>query len=80
MRASGCDVPQWLVDLKPPTQDEKKKLRMKPIARKDISRTNGAGTGDKSDRKRVKRERVMGGKSAFKVKKVKVDKEVKMDE
>lgn len=69
-----------MVDLKPPTQDEKKKLRMKPIARKDISRTNGAGTGDKSDRKRVKRERVMGGKSAFKTKKVKVDKEVKMDE
>ncbi|ORY56786.1 P-loop containing nucleoside triphosphate hydrolase protein [Leucosporidium creatinivorum] len=80
MRASGCDVPQWMVDLKPPTQDEKKKLRMKPIARKDISRTNGAGNGDKADRKRVKRDRVMGGKSAFKAKKVKVDKEVKMDE
>lgn len=47
-----------------PSQDSKKALKMKPIGRKDISRTNGAGTaGDNSQRKKgAKRERVMGGK------------------
>lgn len=79
MRASGCPVPQWMVDLKPPSQDEKKKLRLKPIARKDISRTNGAGNGDKSDRKKVERKRVMPGKGAFKPRK-KQAKEVTMEE
>jgi ATP-dependent RNA helicase DDX52/ROK1 len=80
MRASGCDVPQWMLDLKNPSQDEKKKLRMKPIARKDVSRTNGAGNGAKGDRKKVERKRVMGGKMPFKAKKAKVEKEVGMEE
>lgn len=80
MRASGCEVPQWMVDLKAPSQDEKKKLRMKPMARKDVSRTNGAGNGSKGDRKKVERTRVMGGKPAFKAKKAKVSKEVGLDE
>lgn len=84
MRASGCEVPQWMVDMKNPTQDEKKALKMRPILRKDISRTNGAGMGDSSDRKRVKRERVLGGKVADKGKKAKETKaskrEVGLDE
>ncbi|KAI5479489.1 ATP-dependent rna helicase rok1 [Pseudohyphozyma bogoriensis] len=64
MRASGCAVPQFMLDLKNPTQDEKKKLRMKPIGRKDISKTSGAGGGNEADRKNLKgrRKRVMGGK------------------
>lgn len=72
-----------MVDLKPPSQDEKKRLRMKPIARKDISRTNGAGVGDKSDRKKIERKRLMGGKGAFKVREKKAkgkDREVGLDE
>lgn len=73
-----------MLDMKNPTQDEKKALKMKPIARKDISRTNGAGMGDASDRKRVKRERVLGGKVAEKGKKAKERKaekrEVGLDE
>lgn len=63
MRQSGCTVPEWMLSLKNPTQDSKKLLKMKPIGRKDISRTNGAGTADDKNRERgVKRERVMGGK------------------
>jgi len=84
MRASGCEVPEFMLELKNPSQDEKKALRMKPILRKDISRTNGAGMGDASDRKRVKRERVLGGKTADKGKKAKERKqdakEVGLDE
>ncbi|GAA6061522.1 hypothetical protein JCM10212_004512 [Sporobolomyces blumeae] len=65
MRQSGCEVPEWMVALPAPTQDAKKALKMRPIGRKDISRTNGAGAADDvRDRKgkKVKRERVMGGK------------------
>lgn len=52
-----------MLDLRAPSQDEKKKLLMKPIGRKDVSRTIGAGVGDEGDRKGLKgkRNRVMGG-------------------
>lgn len=62
MRASGCDVPQWMLDLKNPSKDDKKRLLLRPISRKDVSKTNGAGSGAKSDRKRVEKTRVLGGK------------------
>ena len=62
MRASRCDVPGWMLELKAPSQDDKKRLLLRPVARKDISRTNGAGSGAKGDRKRVERVRDMGGK------------------
>ncbi|KAL8291323.1 hypothetical protein RQP46_002301 [Phenoliferia psychrophenolica] len=61
MRASGCPVPAFMLDLKAPSQDDKKRLLLRPVARKDISRTNGAGSGNKGDRKKVERNRVMGG-------------------
>jgi ATP-dependent RNA helicase DDX52/ROK1 len=60
MRTSGCEVPPWMLELKNPSQKEKKKLKMRPVARKDVSRTSGSGDGAKGDRKRVKRTRVMG--------------------
>ncbi|BGP20700.1 hypothetical protein JCM10213_001053 [Rhodosporidiobolus nylandii] len=74
MRASGCAVPDWMLALPAPSQDAKKALKMKPIGRKDISRTNGSSadaaprTGAKGGKKGGKggRERVMGGKGAFK--------------
>ncbi|GAA5989286.1 hypothetical protein JCM5350_003430, partial [Sporobolomyces pararoseus] len=71
MRQSGCQVPEWMLKLPNPTQDSKKALKMKPIGRKDISRTNGAGTAGDSRKpgggkgggsSHHKRERVMGGK------------------
>ncbi|GAA6033533.1 hypothetical protein JCM8097_001441 [Rhodosporidiobolus ruineniae] len=72
MRQSGCPVPDWMLALKAPSQDAKKALKLKPIGRKDISRTNGsgaAGEDGEGGREKVrgkKRERVMGGKGAFK--------------
>ncbi|GAA5961408.1 hypothetical protein JCM21900_004901 [Sporobolomyces salmonicolor] len=60
MRQSGCDVPTWMLALPAPSQDAKKALKMKPIGRKDVSRTNGS-SGERGE-KGKKRERVMGGK------------------
>ncbi|GAA5839915.1 hypothetical protein JCM9279_005206 [Rhodotorula babjevae] len=74
MRASGCPVADWLLALPNPSQDAKKALRLRPIGRKDISRTQGSGAAERDDavegegERRVKREkrgakvRVMGGK------------------
>jgi len=74
MRASGCPVADWLLALPNPSQDAKKSLRLRPIGRKDISRTQGSGAAERDDavegegERRVKREkrgakvRVMGGK------------------
>lgn len=65
MRQSGCKVPDWMLALANPSQDSKKALKMRPIGRKDISKTNGAGAADDvRDGKGMKgkRERVMGGK------------------
>ncbi|KAM0789793.1 hypothetical protein ACM66B_006645 [Microbotryomycetes sp. NB124-2] len=61
MRASGCDVPEWMLQLKNPSKKEKKKLQLKPIARKDVSKTSGAGSELEVGSKRSKRKRVMGG-------------------
>ncbi|SCV74538.1 BQ2448_7567 [Microbotryum intermedium] len=73
MRSSGCAVPSYMLDLKAPSQDDKKRLRLKPVGRKDISRTNGAGNKDARDRKGKKRERVMGGEEGvFKKRKEKI--------
>ncbi|GAA5886467.1 hypothetical protein JCM5296_001917 [Sporobolomyces johnsonii] len=60
MRQSGCDVPAWMLALPAPSQDAKKALKMRPIGRKDVSRTNGSA-GERGEKGR-KRERVMGGK------------------
>ncbi|GAA5982899.1 hypothetical protein JCM10908_006825 [Rhodotorula pacifica] len=46
MRASGCSVPEWMVSLPNPSQNSKKQLKQRPIGRKDISRTLGAGAMD----------------------------------
>ncbi|GAA5995601.1 hypothetical protein JCM11641_006990 [Rhodosporidiobolus odoratus] len=76
MRQSGCSVPDWMLSLPAPSQDAKKALKMKPIGRKDISRTNGS-SADAEEKRRGRggagggaggkggkggRERVMGGK------------------
>ncbi|GAA5938092.1 RNA-dependent ATPase ROK1 [Sporobolomyces koalae] len=68
MRQSGCAVPDWMLALPNPTQDSKKALKMKPIGRKDISKTNGSSGGaevkqeGRGNKKGPKRERIMGGK------------------
>ncbi|KAJ8291576.1 ATP-dependent RNA helicase ROK1 [Rhodotorula toruloides] len=66
MRQSGCTVPDWMLALPNPSQDAKKALKMRPLGRKDISKTLGSGNaGDEGGAKREKskkRERIMGGK------------------
>ncbi|KXN71984.1 putative ATP-dependent DEAD-box RNA helicase [Conidiobolus coronatus NRRL 28638] len=37
MRQSGCDVPQWMLELKKPSAKLKKQLKKRPIERKTIS-------------------------------------------
>jgi len=37
MQASGCDVPDWMLTLKKPTKEMKKRLKMKPLERESIS-------------------------------------------
>ncbi|ORX48161.1 P-loop containing nucleoside triphosphate hydrolase protein [Piromyces finnis] len=37
MKSSGCDVPDWMLELKKPTKEMKKKLRNRPIQRKTIN-------------------------------------------
>jgi len=37
MRDSGCEVPEWMLSLKKPTKEMKKRLRMKPMERQSIS-------------------------------------------
>ncbi|GAA5884111.1 hypothetical protein JCM3774_002932 [Rhodotorula dairenensis] len=49
MRASGCSVPDWMVALPNPSQNSKKQLKQRPIGRKEISRTLGAGALDDSE-------------------------------
>ncbi|KAJ2796557.1 RNA-dependent ATPase rok1, partial [Coemansia furcata] len=37
MRESGCEIPEWMLQLKKPTQDDKKKLKKKPVERNAIT-------------------------------------------
>ncbi|SNX87661.1 probable ROK1 - ATP-dependent RNA helicase [Melanopsichium pennsylvanicum] len=43
MRQSGCDVPQWMLELKNPNKKERKKLKQKAPERKEI-RTSAASS------------------------------------
>ncbi|KAJ3159821.1 RNA-dependent ATPase rok1 [Geranomyces michiganensis] len=51
MRDSGCDVPQWMLELKPPTKNEKKNLRQRAMRRDNIK------TVSKFDKQKVARKR-----------------------
>ncbi len=37
MKDSGCEVPEWMLELKAPTQDMKNTLKNKAIKRKAIT-------------------------------------------
>ncbi|KAG0235094.1 RNA-dependent ATPase rok1 [Actinomortierella wolfii] len=37
MRESGCEVPDWMLNMKKPSKNQKKNLRKKPIERKTIN-------------------------------------------
>ncbi|KAJ3171120.1 RNA-dependent ATPase rok1 [Geranomyces variabilis] len=53
MRDSGCDVPQWMLELKPPTKNEKKNLRQRALKRDNIK------TVSKFDKQKIARKRDM---------------------
>ncbi|KAJ3286155.1 RNA-dependent ATPase rok1 [Borealophlyctis nickersoniae] len=53
MKESGCDVPEWMLKLKKPSQNEKKNLRRKPIQRATIKTTPA------SDLKKAERKKAM---------------------
>jgi len=37
MKASGCEVPEWIMKLKPPSKNKKKERAKRPIARAEIN-------------------------------------------
>ncbi|KAJ3338185.1 RNA-dependent ATPase rok1 [Kappamyces sp. JEL0680] len=53
MKESGCDVPEWMLALKPPTRNQKKNLSRRPIDRKTIK------TMSSYDEKKQKKKREM---------------------
>jgi ATP-dependent RNA helicase DDX52/ROK1 len=52
MRQSGCDVPQWMLDLKSANQKQKKSLKRKAPERQDIKVVAGSTFGRKEANKR----------------------------
>lgn len=52
MRQSGCDVPQWMLDLKNANQKQKKSLKRKAPERQDIKVVAGSTFGRKEANKR----------------------------
>lgn len=53
MRRSGCDVPEWMLQLKNPSQKQKKKLKKAPIERQDVKIAAGNSiAGSKDSRKK----------------------------
>ncbi len=53
MKSSGCDVPEWMLQLKNPTKEMKKKLRNRPIQRKTIN------TMSKYDKQKINHKQEM---------------------
>ncbi|CAG8460372.1 5947_t:CDS:10, partial [Cetraspora pellucida] len=51
MKDSGCEVPNWMLELKNPSKESKQKLRKRPIKRKTID------TRSNYDKKKIKRKR-----------------------
>jgi len=41
MRNSGLEVPEWMLQLKNPSKNEKKQLKKRPVERKDVKDSNG---------------------------------------
>jgi ATP-dependent RNA helicase DDX52/ROK1 len=52
MRQSGCEVPQWMLDLKKPNQKQKRSLKRSAPDRQDILTVSGAGQGRREANRR----------------------------
>lgn len=81
MRQSGCDVPQWMLELKNPNKKERKKLKQKAPERKEIRTSAASSVGRRQANKRKemiaasKRRKVNEGGEAVQEKKKKNDNE-----
>lgn len=60
MRQSGCQVPQWMLELKAPNKKERKKLKQKAPERKEIRTSAASSVGRRQANK--KREMVAASK------------------
>ncbi|KZT57906.1 P-loop containing nucleoside triphosphate hydrolase protein [Calocera cornea HHB12733] len=75
LKASGQEVPQYMLDLPKPSKLKKRELKRRPIERKDISRAAGAGMGrnlaiKRRDMIRASKRRKMDGEKAGREKEV----------
>ncbi len=53
MKASGCEVPSWMLALPAPSKTTKKNLKRKPVDRKNIGGQKGKNPGKKEALNRV---------------------------
>eukprot|EP00736_Rhodelphis_marinus_P007975 Rmarinus@m.3490 len=53
MRDSGCEVPEWMLNLKRPNKRERKKLERRPVKREKISSLAGSTQDRAAKRRRV---------------------------
>lgn len=60
MRQSGCEVPQWMMEIKGPTKKEKRRLRGKAPERKEVRSSAGGSVGRREANR--KREMVVASK------------------
>lgn len=63
MRNSGCEVPPWMLSLPAPSQNEKKRMRKRPVERKDVSKTAGSTAGTAGARRKRKKLKSGSGKA-----------------
>lgn len=58
MRESGCDVPGWMLELKAPSKNDKRKLRKRPTERDAVGGKQAARrrSGKPSKRSRTDRD------------------------
>ena len=57
MRNSGCEVPQWMLELHNPSKRAKQKMRNKPVERQAISASNGYPLVSPADAAKLKKKR-----------------------
>ncbi|KAI8874146.1 P-loop containing nucleoside triphosphate hydrolase protein [Ramicandelaber brevisporus] len=53
MRESGCDVPEWMLELKGPTRQQKKMLKKKGAERKSISTLTNYDKGKRAKKRQI---------------------------
>lgn len=75
LRASGCDVPQYMLDMPKPSKNMKRKLRNRPVDRKQVG-----GSGRNLAREDAKRKNDMRAGTTRKPKSRVAAPEVNMDE